>query len=156
MKNFKFIFTILIFLISIIFFIPNAIYAVSQNSFLNDNQLTVSEFFSSTFSDEFKKTYLLTKPYKIGNKIYTNTYSHIQSLCTDGGFFYIACLTDRNETSTESDKRFIYQETTILKIRIKDKKIVASAYLGQIGHSNSLAYNNVDNTILIAPCNQMR
>ena len=154
MKKIKYL-KIIIFLFGF-FFISGNSYSVTQNSFLSNQKISVNEIISKNFSDDFKNRYLKTTSYKIGNKIYTNTYNQIQSFCTDGTYFYVACLTNRNENSDELEKKYIYQETTILKIRIKDKKIVASAYLGRIGHSNSLAYNHLNNTILIAPCNKTR
>ena len=149
MKSLKFLYVIpIILFISIIFTSSNVYAAVSQNSFLSNEKITASDIFSGEFSSNFKKTYLKTE--------FHNNYSHIQSFCTDGTYFYVACLTDRNENSTDIEQRYTDQETTILKIKMKNKKIIASAYLGKIGHSNSLAYNNLNNTILIAPCNKMR
>lgn len=151
----------LIYIISILYFIiiiftSANVYAISQNSFLSNKKIAATEIYSKNFSSSFQEKYLKTKRYKKGKKFYTNTYNQIQSFCVDGSFFYVACVTNRNENYDELEKRYIYQETTILKIRIKDKKIVASAYLGRIGHSNSLAYNHLNNTLLIAPCNKTR
>lgn len=145
MKNLKFLSVILISLfISVIFFSNNSYAAVSDNSFLDkatSSELIRFKSFSS-IQDYLKKV----------NK--NSSYNQVQSFCTDGKYFYVACLTRTYIDSEEPEKKYTDQETTILKINMKTEKIVASAYLGKIGHSNSLSYNNLNNTILIAPCNK--
>ena len=157
MGKLKFLSIILISLFISVIFLSNNSYAatVSSNSFLANDKITASELIRckdfSSIADYLK---IVDKTYTVNNKKYNKTYNQIQSFCTDGTYFYVTCLTKRIENSNEAEKMYVDQETTILKINMKKKKIVASAYLGKIGHTNSLAYNNLNNTILIAPCNK--
>ena len=83
-------------------------------------------------------------------------FNQVQSFCTDGTYFYIACLTPKYEPKTNAEKNnhveYIYQTTAIIKMGINDGKIYGSANLGKIGHSNSMTYNSNTGKILIATC----
>lgn len=75
-------------------------------------------------------------------------YTHIQGFCTDGEYWYVALM------SSTKKNDYTDQHTKLLKIRIKDKKVVASKHVGKIGHSNSLTYNPKTKKILSAPCSK--
>ena len=78
-------------------------------------------------------------------------YRNVQGFCTDGEYWYIALMTS---TKYNGKKDYTKQHTKLLKIRIKDKKVVAEKHVGKIGHSNSLTYNNKTKKILSASCSK--
>ena len=71
-------------------------------------------------------------------------YKGIQGFTTDGEYFYVALL-------NSNDKDYIKQETKILKIDIKTKKVVQQKHIGRIGHSGSLTYNPLTKMIYCSP-----
>ncbi len=77
-------------------------------------------------------------------------YTHVQGFCTDGTYWYVALMT------SGGDQYYTNQQTKLLKIRIKDKKVVATKAVGKIGHSNSLTYNPKTNKIYTATCTKTK
>ena len=73
-------------------------------------------------------------------------YTHVQGICCDGTYFYIALLT------SAKNKDYTNQYTKILKLNMKTKKIVKAKRIGKIGHSNSLCYNTRNKKIYSATC----
>ncbi len=65
-----------------------------------------------------------------------------QGFTTDGEYFYVAILSSGKE---------IDKHTKILKISIKDLKIVKEQDFGTIGHTNSLTYNSKTQKLYTAP-----
>ena len=90
-----------------------------------------------------KKTKTITKKFDENGLVYT----HVQGFCTDGTYWYVALM-----TSDGGDKTYASQETKLLKINIKTKKIVLKKAVGKIGHTNSLTYNPNTGKIYTAPC----
>ena len=80
-------------------------------------------------------------------KIFDNEnvkFNGCQGFTTDGEYFYVVLLSKKKENQKD-------QRTKILKISMKDYKIVAQKDLGAIGHSNSLTYNDKTKKIYAAP-----
>ena len=78
-------------------------------------------------------------------------FKNVQGFCTDGEYWYIALMTS---TKYNGVKNYTKQTTKLLKIRIKDKKVVDKKSVGKIGHSNSLTYNSKTKKILSASCSK--
>ncbi len=77
-----------------------------------------------------------------------HNYTHVQGFCTDGKYWYVALM-----TSTNGDGQYYTkQETKLLKINIKTKKVVKTNKIGKVGHSNSLTYNPNTKKIYSATC----
>ena len=77
-------------------------------------------------------------------------YTHVQGFCTDGTYWYVALMT------SGGDEYYTNQQTKLLKIRIKDKKVLATQAVGKIGHSNTLTYKPKNNKILSATCTKKK
>ncbi len=73
-------------------------------------------------------------------------FTHVQGICCDGTYFYIALLTSAKNGD------YTNQYTKILKLNMKTKKIVKAKRIGKIGHSNSLCYNTKNKKIYSATC----
>ena len=71
-------------------------------------------------------------------------YKGIQGFTSDDKYFYVAIL-------NEKDKNYIKQETKIIKIDIKTKKVVKQKHIGRMGHSSSLTYNPLNQRIYCCP-----
>ena len=68
-------------------------------------------------------------------------YNGPQGFCCDGSFFYISLVTSK------TDKYCQQQETKLIKIDMKNGKIVHEKHVGKIGHCNSLTYNSKNKCI---------
>lgn len=95
-----------------------------------------------------KVTTSVYKKQSIGSNWDTSgeNYTHVQGICCDGTYFYIALMTSAKNGDYRS------QYTKILKMNMSTKKIVKAKRIGKIGHSNSLCYNTKNKKIYSATC----